>query len=87
MSLSLGSRVEQRRANLGALADQDQRLGVRQPLGQHVDVLGMVVPDRDVVAVQLSKAGQRPHGVVIVVKNSDFHAPNPTATITGYRRQ
>ena len=77
--LELGQPRQQRRANVGALADQDQHLGVRQALGQDVDVLGMVVPDRDVVAVQLSKAGQRPHGIVIVVKNSDFHATPPAA--------
>ena len=85
--LELGQPRQQRRANLGALADEDQRLGVRQALGQDVDVLGMVVPDRDVVAVELSKAGQRPHGVVIVVKNGDFHAtpPAPDQTITDCR--
>jgi hypothetical protein len=31
------------------------------------------------VARELAKAGQRPHGVVIIVKNSDLHyAKSPT---------
>ena len=75
--LELGQLGEQRRADAGALADQDQRLGVLQPLGQRVGVLEMVVPDRDVVAVELLEAGQRPHGVVIIVKNGDFHSTGP----------
>ena len=52
----LGQALEQRRADLRALADQHQRLGVLQPLGQHVDVLDVVVPDRDVVAGELARS-------------------------------
>ena len=79
--LELGQAFEQRCADLRALADQDQHLGVLQAFGQRVEVLDMVVPDRDVVAVELPEAGQRPHGVVIVVENRDFHSTGPLATI------
>ena len=48
--------LEQRRADLRALADQHQRLGVLQALGERVDVLDVVVPDRDVVAVELARS-------------------------------
>ena len=65
--------LEQRRADLGALADQHQRLGVPQPLGQRVDVLDVIVPDRDVVAGQLREAGQRAQRVEVVVEDGDLH--------------
>ena len=52
----LGQPLEQRRADLRALADQHQRLGVVQALGQRVDVLDVVVPDRDVVARELARS-------------------------------
>ena len=48
--------LQQRRADLRALADQHQRLGVAQPLRQRVDVLDVIVPDRDVVAGELAEA-------------------------------
>ena len=35
----IGQALEQRRADLGALADQHQHLGVAQALGERVDVL------------------------------------------------
>ena len=67
--LELGQPLQQRRADLRALADQDQRLGVLQAVGQRIDVLDVVVPDRDVMAVELAEARKRPHRVVIVVEN------------------
>ena len=48
--------LQQRGANLRALADQHQRFGVAQALGQHVDVLDAIVPDLDVVARELAEA-------------------------------
>ena len=71
--LELVQAIEQRRANLRALAYQHQRLGVLQPLGERVDVLHMIIPDLDVVACQLGEAGKRTQGVVIVVEYRDFH--------------
>ena len=50
----LGQALDQRCADMGALADQHQRFGVLQPLGQRVDVLDVVVPDLDLVAVAAS---------------------------------
>ena len=69
----IGQALEQRRADLGALADQHQHLGVAQAPGQRVGVLEVVVPDGDVVADELVEAGQRADGVVIVVEDGDFH--------------
>ena len=70
--------LEQRRADLRALADQHQRLGVAQALGERVDVLDVIVPDRDVVAVELPEAGQRPQRVEVVVENRDLHRAAPS---------
>ena len=66
--------VEQGGADLGALADQDQDLGIAQPFGQSVGVLNIVVPDGDGVACQLGEARQMAHRVVIVVEDRDVHA-------------
>ena len=38
--------IEQRRANRGPFANQDQRLGVLQALGERVGVLDMISPRR-----------------------------------------
>ena len=53
--LEIGQAFEQRRADFGALADQHQRFGARKPLGQRVEVLDVIVPDRDVVAASFLK--------------------------------
>ena len=66
--------MEQRRADLGALAYQHQHFGIPQPFGQRIDVLDMVVPDLDLVAGQLFEALERAKRVVIVVQNRDVHS-------------
>src|SRR5580658_2399465 len=72
--LELPQALEQRTADFGALADQHQRLGALEPLRQRVGVLDVVVPDRDVVALELVEARERAHRVEIVVENRNFHA-------------
>ena len=67
---------EQRRPDLGALAEQDQRLGIGEPFRQRVDILHVVVPDRDVVPLQHLEAGQSPERVVVVIENRDLHCRN-----------
>ena len=75
--LELRQTLKQRRADLRALAKQHQDLGVLQTFGQRIDVLHMVVPDRDIVARQFGKAGQRAQRVEIIVENGDFHELAP----------
>ena len=41
--------------------------------GQLVGVLGVIVPDRDVVAGELGEARQRADGVVVIVEYGDVH--------------
>jgi hypothetical protein len=53
--------TEQRRADLGALANQHQRVGLAQSLGERVDVLDVIVPHLDIVAQQLREAVERAH--------------------------
>ena len=65
--------LKQRRSDLRALADEHERLGVAQPLGEHVDVLDMVGPDRDVVTGEPGEAVERAQRVVIVVEDGDLH--------------
>src|SRR5579864_4705850 len=69
----LGKAREQRLLDGSALADQRQRLGVLEALGEHVDVLGVVVPDRDVVTGGLAEGAERFHHVLIVVEYRDVH--------------
>ena len=66
--------LEQRRPDRRALADQAERLGVGQALGQRLDVLGVIVPDRHRVAGHPGKAGERPDRVLPVVEDRDVHA-------------
>ena len=44
-----------------------------QPLGERVDVLDVVVPDRDLVPVELAEARQRAQRVEVVVEDRDLH--------------
>ena len=68
-----GQPFEQRRLDLRPLADEDQCLGVPQPLRQHADILDMIVPDRDIMACEHAEARQRSKGVVVVVEDRNFH--------------
>ena len=72
--------LEERAANGRALADEGECLGVPEPLGENVDVLGVILPDRHVVAGHRAEAGQRPDGVLVVVENGDVHDGRGPAT-------
>jgi hypothetical protein len=74
--LQLRQPLEQRRADLRALADQHQRLDVAQSRRERVAVLHMVVKDAYVVLRQLAEDAERPHRVVVVVEDRDLHGWN-----------
>ena len=65
--------LEQRRLDPRAFADEDQGFRVSQPMGQRVDILDMIVPDRDIMACEHAEARQAPQRVVIVVENRNVH--------------
>ena len=65
--------LEERRPDRGALADEHEGLAVAQPLGQGVHVLDVVVPDRDLMAVELREARERAQRVDVVVEDRDLH--------------
>src|SRR5215470_4689942 len=71
--------LKQRRADFRALADQHQNLGIAQTLGERVDVLDVIVPNRYLVAGEHAEASQRSQRVVIVVEDRDFHEFQPSA--------
>jgi hypothetical protein len=79
----LGQPFEQRRPDLRPLTDQNERLGVLQPIRQFVRVLDVVGEDLGVVPVQLCERRQRAHRVEVVVEDCDLHATSlqagPTA--------
>ena len=65
--------LEQRRADLGPLADQHQNFGIAQSFGQRIDILDVIVPNPDLVARQLLEAVECAKRIVIVVENGDLH--------------
>jgi hypothetical protein len=69
----VGQTLEQRRTDLGALADQDERVEVLQPLGEAVGVLDVVCEDRHLVVPEPLEARQRPQRVEPVVEDRDLH--------------
>src|SRR3954453_9166077 len=71
--LQLRQPLQQWRADLRALADQHQRLGILEPRREGVDVLDVVVMDGDGVAVELAEAIERAQRVEIVVEDGDVH--------------
>ena len=75
--LQLRQPLQQRRADLRALADQHQRFGVAQPLGERIDVLDVIVPDRDVVSRELAEAVEGAQRVEIVVEDGNLHDALP----------
>src|SRR5712692_6540322 len=82
--LQSGQAFQERRPDRGAFADQHQRFGVGKAGREYIDVLDMIVPDGDVMAVELAKARQGPHGVMVVVQDGDFHEMRfPSSKNTG----
>lgn len=85
----LGQPLEQRRADRRPLPDQHERLAVTQPLGQHVDILDVIVPHRDLVLREPLEARQPAQRIEPVVEDRDVHAPMvswDTATGSGAER-
>src|SRR5947199_10776775 len=65
--------LQQGFTNLGSLADQHQRFGIAEALRQRVDILDVIVPDRDVMAGELAETAEGAHGVEIIVENGNLH--------------
>ncbi len=74
--------VEQRRADRGALADAHEHLGILEPAREGVDVLGVVLPDRDVLAGHLLEGVQRADRVLVVVEDRNLHEGLPPSGAT-----
>jgi hypothetical protein len=65
---------------LRSLPDQDQRFGIAQSLSEGVDVLDVIVPDRDVVPGQLAEAIEGAQRVEIIVKDGNLHDALPASS-------
>src|ERR1035438_1091598 len=61
--------------DLRPLADEDERLGVREPARQFVGVLGVVVPHRNFVSSQFREAVECLERVEVVVEDRDLQCP------------
>src|SRR5262249_46291394 len=68
---------EQRLADLRTLANQYEHLRVFQAYGKRVEGLGVIVPHRYLVCVQLAKARKSAKGVEIVIQNRNLHRTCP----------
>ena len=71
--LELGQLLEQGRPDLGAFPDQHERVSGREPAGQFIDILHMVIPDGHVMPAQFLEALQAAHGVMVIVQNRNLH--------------
>ncbi len=71
--LQPGQAFQQRRPDRGALADQHQRFGVGEASRECVNILDMIVPDHDVMAIELAEARQRAYRVVVIIQDGDSH--------------
>src|SRR5260370_34090146 len=49
----LGQACQKRSLNLGSFPEKHEHFGVMEPLRQHIDSLDVILPDRDLMAVQL----------------------------------
>jgi hypothetical protein len=50
---------QQRRGNRRSFANQDQRFSLVKSIGEEIEIINLIVPDRDVVAIELAKALER----------------------------
>jgi hypothetical protein len=65
--------LQQPARDFRALADEDQRFDILQPLGEDLLVLDMVGPDRRLIARNRGEAVQCAQRVEIIVQNRDLH--------------
>src|SRR5260370_4085021 len=71
--LQPGQALQERRPDRAAFADQHQRFGVGKAGRERIDILDVVVPDGNRMAVELAEARQRAHGVVVIIQDGDLH--------------
>ena len=64
-----GERFEQGSPNGRALADEHQAFGVLEPSSERGGILHVVVPHRDLVALELPKRGQRAKRIEVIVED------------------
>src|SRR6185369_14364760 len=69
-----GQSFEKWRADVSALANENERLRILEPIGEPIGVLDVVGEDLDVMAVQFRERRQRPQRVEVVIENRDLHA-------------
>ena len=67
--LEPGQPFEQRFADFRPLADQDQGFRILEPVRQDIDVLDVVVPDFDLVAVKFAETIKGADRVEVVVED------------------
>jgi len=55
-------------------------------MSQRLDILDMIVPDDDIVALQLFETGQHPQRVMVVVEDGDLHPIDPRLSVAAMSR-
>jgi len=71
-----GQAIEQGGLDCRAFANEHQAFGIFQARCEGVGVLDMVVPDRNLVTLELLEAQKRAPRIEIIVKNCNLHAPS-----------
>src|SRR5215217_6449183 len=69
----LGQLLQECCTDLGSLADKHNDLSVAKPVCKRVYLLNVIVPDRDLVAIELSEGVQGPNRIKVVVQDRDLH--------------
>src|SRR5437764_9211760 len=65
---------QKRSLNLGSFPEKHEHFAVMEPLRQNIDRRGVILPDRDLMAVQLLETLQGSERVMVVVQDGYFHA-------------
>ena len=71
-----GQAIEQGGLDCRAFANEHQAFGIFQARRERVGVLHVVVPDRNLVTLELLEARKRAQRIEIIVKDCNLHAPS-----------
>ncbi len=69
----IGQPIQQRRSDLRALPYQYQRFGFSKSIRKHIHILGMILPDLYLIAIQLLETWWRVKRTVVVVQDRNLH--------------
>jgi hypothetical protein len=70
----LGQTFQKWSLNPGSFPEKHKHFGVMEPIRQNIYSRGVILPDRDLMAVQLLETFQGSERVMVVVQDCYFHS-------------